>query len=237
MLRAILVVCLMMLAACAPLVPHPRTDVLVLGEQHDAPTHQRLHREVVEALARRSELAGVALEMADAGHSTAGLPRDASEARVQAALAWDDKGWPWSAYAPAIMAAVRTGVVVAGANLPRERLKQAGGDASLDAVAGPATLRAQIADVREGHCGLLPESQLLPLARMQVARDRAMAQAVAQLVAPGKTAVLITGARHADPQTGVPLHLPASLHSASRLWPPEPPPQDRCEQLRQHWNR
>jgi uncharacterized iron-regulated protein len=238
MVRAILAGWLMALAGCTPLLPHPLPDVLVLGEQHDAASHQRLHREVIEALAARGELAGVALEMAEHGHTTAGLPRDASETQVRAALAWGDgTGWPWASYAPAVMAAVRAGVPVAGANLAAGELKRAGADASLDASVSAAALRTQIEDVKDGHCGLLPDAQLLPLARMQIARDGALATSVRRVVVPGKTAVLITGAHHADPTVGVPLHLPPSLRSVSRLWPPEPAKHDYCAQLREHLRR
>jgi uncharacterized iron-regulated protein len=225
------------LCACAPLLPRPLPDVLILGEQHDAPAHQRLHRDVVQALVQRNELAGVAIEMAQAGHSTAGLPRDATQAQVRAALAWTEPGWPWTAYEPAIMAAVRAGATVAGADLTREQLKQASSDTNIDMLVSRKVLQAQMEDVREGHCGLLPESKLLPLARAQIARDRSLAHAVAQLAMPGKTAVLITGSHHADPQLGVPLHLPASLRSVSKLWPPQPPAEDYCEQLRKHFSK
>jgi uncharacterized iron-regulated protein len=224
-------------SACAPLLPRPLPDVLILGEQHDAPAHQRLHRDVVQSLAERGELAGVAVEMAQAGHSTAGLPRDATEAQVRAALAWTEPGWPWAAYAPAIMAAVHAGATVAGGDLTREQLKQAGADASIDTLVSRKVLQAQMEDVREGHCGLLPESQLLPLARAQIARDRSLARAVAQLALPGKTAVLITGSHHADTALGVPLHLPASLRSVSKSWPPQPPAEDYCEQLRKRFSK
>jgi uncharacterized iron-regulated protein len=225
------------LSACAPFLPRPLPDILILGEQHDAPSHQRLHRDVVRELAEHAELAGVAIEMAQAGHSTAGLPRDASQAQVRSALAWTEPGWPWAAYEPAIMAAVRAGVPVAGGDLTREQLKQAGSDASIDSLVSHEVLQAQLEDVREGHCGLLPESQLLPLARAQVARDRSLAHAVAQLAIPGKTAVLITGRHHADPELGAPLHLPASIRSVSKLWPPQPPAEDYCEQLRKRFSK
>jgi uncharacterized iron-regulated protein len=235
MLRIVLTAWLFAVAACAPLLPQPLPDVLILGEQHDAPQHQRLHRDVVEALARRGELAGVAIEMAVAGHTTALLPRNATEAQVRSALDWNERSWPWQAYAPAIMAAVRAGVPVVGADLPRDRLKDAGRDPALESFVSRETLQAHVENIREGHCGLLPEAQLLPMARTQVARDRALAQAAARLASPGKVAVLLTGARHADPQVGVPLHLPSTLRSASRIWPAEPPAADYCEQLRRHF--
>jgi uncharacterized iron-regulated protein len=235
--RAIAALWLTGMAACAPLLPQPLPDVLVLGEQHDAPAHPRLHGEVVQALTRRGELAGVALEMATTGHSTAGLAADASEPQVRASLGWTDQAWPWQAYAPAIMAAVRAGVPVVGADLTREQVKKATADSTLEHLVSGATLQAQIDEVREGHCGLLPEAQLLPLARAQIARDRSLAQAVAQLAAPAKAAVLITGARHADPRHGVPLHLPGSLRSASKIWPAQPPAADYCEQLRKRFGK
>jgi uncharacterized iron-regulated protein len=135
------------------------------------------------------------------------------------------------------MAAVHAGATVAGGDLTREQLKQAGADASIDTLVSRKVLQAQMEDVREGHCGLLPESQLLPLARAQIARDRSLARAVAQLALPGKTAVLITGSHHADTALGVPLHLPASLRSVSKSWPPQPPAEDYCEQLRKRFSK
>src|SRR6476469_7838637 len=107
-------------------------DVLLVGAQHDDPGHQVRHRDLVQSLAVRGKLAAVAIEMAEQGTSTAGLPREADDSTVRASLGWDDAGWPWQAYAPAVLAAVRAGVPVLGANLPRERLRAAMQDASLD---------------------------------------------------------------------------------------------------------
>src|SRR5438046_1632160 len=152
MLRWIPVVCLLATGACAPLLPSPPPDVLLLGEQHDAPAHQQLHRDVVQALVTRGQLAALALEMADAGHSTAGRP--------------------WAAYAPTVMAAVRAHAIVFGANLPRTRLNDARADTSLDTTVPAAVLQAQQEAVRAGHCDLLPAAQVAPMVRMQLARDR-----------------------------------------------------------------
>jgi len=155
-------------ARLATLLP---TDVLLLGEQHDAPAHQQLQRQAVQWLAARGELAALALEMAE-------QPRDASEADVQHALAWRDADWPWKTYRPVVMAAVRAGVPVLGANLPAARQREAMRDAALDARLPPAALAEQQQRVRDGHCGLLPESQIGPMTRVQIARDIAMADTV-----------------------------------------------------------
>jgi uncharacterized iron-regulated protein len=186
-------------------------DAILVGEQHDAPDHQRIHRELIEALAARGVLSAVALEMAPQGGSTAGLPRDAGEAAVQAALQWSDASWPWSTYAPAVMAAVRSGIPVLGANLPRAAMRTAMTESELDALLPGPALKAQQQAIRLGHCDTLPETQIAPMTRIQIARDRAMANTLAAVAAPGKTVVLLAGARHVDRQLGVPLHLPAAL--------------------------
>ncbi len=224
------------LAACAgPAREREETAALLLGEQHDAPAHQEQHARVVADLAARGRLAGLALEMAEQGGGTAGLPPSATEVAVRAALRWDEAAWPWAPYAPAVMAAVRAGVPVAGANLPRAKMRAAMADASLDGLLPAEALARQREAMRDGHCGLLPESQLGPMARIQVARDRAMAQTVVTLAnqaAPGQRVVLLAGAAHVDAGLGVPRHLPATLGFQTQTWPAQPPKRDYCEDLR-----
>ena len=190
-------------------------DALLIGEQHDAPEHHVIEREAVEALAARGHLAALALEMAEEGRSTAQLGPAATEAQVQAALDWSDKAWPWASYGPAVMAAVRAGVPVVGANLPRSRMKNAMADVSLDDPLNREALIAQQEAVREGHCRMLPESQIVPMTRIQVGRDRAMAQAIVKARKPGQTVVLIAGAGHVVRTLGVPQHLPDDVRIAT----------------------
>jgi uncharacterized iron-regulated protein len=190
-------------------------DALLLGEQHDAPEHHVIERETVEALAARGHLAALALEMAEEGRSTAQLAPTATEAQVQAALDWSDKAWPWTSYGPAVMAAVRAGVPVVGANLPRARMKDAMADVSLDVQLNGEAFTAQQDAVREGHCRMLPESQIVPMTRIQVGRDRAMAQAIVKAKRPGQTVLLIAGAGHVVRALGVPQHLPDDVKIAA----------------------
>lgn len=199
-------------------------DALILGEQHDAPEHHTIERETVDALAGRGKLAALLLEMAEEGHSTARLDSTATDAQVQAALGWNDKAWPWQSYGPAVMAAVRAGVPVIGANLPRARMKNAMADVSLDVQLNGEAYTAQQDAVREGHCKLLPEPQIVPMTRIQVGRDRAMAQAIVKARQPGKTVLLISGAGHATKVLGVPQHLPTDVSvKAVRLQAGESP--------------
>ena len=186
-------------------------EILLIGEQHDAAAHQQIEQQVVAHLAARGLLAAVALEMADAGATTAQLKPSSTEEQAQRALKWNDKGWPWKAYGPAVMAAVQAGVPVLGANLPRAQMKDRMADARLDgALPGPA-LKTQQQQIRIGHCNLLPESQITPMTRIQIARDISMANTLQQLVTPGKVVVLLAGSGHADRYLGVPQHLPTSV--------------------------
>ena len=226
------------------------TDVLLLGEQHDAPDHQRLQRDTVQWLAARGRLAAVVLEMAERGHSTAALARDATEAQVQSALQWNDAAWPWSAYGPVTMAAVRAGVPVLGGNLPRSAMAAATQETRWDNhLAAPA--RQQLLDaLQDGHCGLLPAARLPAMARMQIARDASMALTAQEAVRPGQTVLLVAGGEHVLRHRGIPTHWPqnirskvASAHTEQAqaaiktgvdivVATPPLPPHDACEALR-----
>ncbi|MGH8830182.1 MAG: ChaN family lipoprotein, partial [Polaromonas sp.] len=179
-------------------------DMLLIGEQHDAAEHQRIEQQVIALLAARGLLAAVALEMADVGVSTATLEPSSTEEQTRSALKWNDKGWPWAAYGPAVMTAVRAGVPVLGSYLPRAKMQGSMSDSQLDLqLPGPA-LKAQQQQIRIGHCNLLPESQITPLARIQIAKDISMARTMRQAALPGKVVVLLAGSGHADRHLGVP---------------------------------
>jgi uncharacterized iron-regulated protein len=233
-------------------------DVLLLGEQHDAPDHQRLQREAVQWLAARGELAAVVMEMAEAGHSTAGLARNATPEAARAALQWNDAAWPWAAYGPVVMAAVAAGVPVLGGNLPRSELRAAMGHAAWDGHLPPAALQRQHAALRDGHCGLLPPSQIAPMARAQIARDASLARTARQALRPGQTVLLVAGGGHVLRTLGVPTHWPAEIRSKvvlaqagqalaaiksdvlkgdvdAVLETPAIEAQDHCAALRKHW--
>ena len=117
------------------------------------------------------------------------------------------------------MAAVRAGVPVWGGNLPRDELRSAMQNTQarddLLRVGGNSAVQMQLDAVREGHCNLLPASQLEPMLRVQVARDQALAAAVRQQVAarasPTQTVLLIAGSMHVDARVGAPLHLSPGL--------------------------
>ena len=224
-------------------------DAILLGEQHDAPEHQMIAQQVVAALAGQNRLAALTVEMADAGTGTGLLQPGASEDEARRALRWNERGWPWRAYGPVVMAAVRAGVPVLGANLPAAQARPAMLDAALDGLLPDKAMQTQQEAIRSGHCDLLPAAQLLPMARVQIARDRSIAQTIAQAALPGKVVVLLAGSGHVDRALGVPHYLPRVLEVKSvrlaadgttasdpafdAVWPTPPtPPTDYCADLR-----
>ncbi|MPM43017.1 hypothetical protein SDC9_89689 [bioreactor metagenome] len=236
-------------------------DAILLGEQHDAPEHHALEKATVAHLAARQRLAAVVLEMADAGTRTTDMPANASDEDVRQALRWNDKGWPWTSYGPTVMAAVRAQIPVLGGNLPRANMAQAMKNTELDGKLNAEALQMQIDAIQKGHCGLLPETQLLPMARIQLARDDSMARTVAAAAAaaataqPGRTVLLIAGNGHVRDRLGVARWLPDGLVArkvmaqAGEIDPaikpeadafvvtPQLPAKDHCAELRKQWKR
>ncbi|MGE8404290.1 MAG: ChaN family lipoprotein [Delftia tsuruhatensis] len=184
--------------------------LVLLGEQHDAAAHQAWQQATVQQLATQERLAALVIEMAPRTGSTASLARDASEDAVQQALQWQDAAWPWPRYRGVVMAAVRAGVPVLGGNLPRADMKQAMRNQNLDTHLPPEAWQRQLDAIREGHCGLLPDTQLPPMARIQLARDASMAEVAKAAIKPGKTVVLVAGRGHVLRGVGIPTWLPES---------------------------
>ena len=191
----------------------PASDALLLGEQHDAPEHQRWEADSVRWLAERGRLAALVIEMAEAGTGTDGLPPDANAAQVYAALRWNEAALPWERYRAVVMAAVAAGVPVRGGNLPRSRMRAAMQDEALDRHLPPAALALQRNAIEEGHCGLLPADRVMPMVRIQLARDASMAQAVQQARQDGRTVLLAAGWGHVRRDLGVPTWLPANFNA------------------------
>lgn len=191
----------------------PASDALLLGEQHDAPEHQRWEADSVRWLAEHGRLAALVIEMAEAGTGTDGLPPDANAAQVYAALRWNEAAWPWERYRAVVMAAVAAGVPVRGGNLPRSRMRAAMQDEALDRHLPPAALALQRNAIEEGHCGLLPADRVMPMVRIQLARDASMAQVVQQARQEGRTVLLAAGWGHVRRDLGVPTWLPANFNA------------------------
>lgn len=236
-------------------------QVIALGEQHDQIAHHQWEAQTVQWLAAGQRLGALVIEMAPAGSSTAGLATTSTEEQVQQALQWQSGtasgGWPWQDYGPMVMNAVRAGVPVLGGNLPRAQMKQTMSQSRYDSHLPASGWQLQLDAIKNGHCGLLPESQFAPMARIQLARDESMAKvtatAVQQWSQPGQSVLLVAGRSHVRSDIGVPTWLPKDLRQKVAIAQSDKAPkainmkadklltlagnasQDQCAQLREQW--
>jgi uncharacterized iron-regulated protein len=230
---------------------------VLVGEQHDNPDHHRLQLWLLQALAAQRPQASVLLEMLNpdqqgkvaAAH--AATLNGQTPADLPAALAWQ-KNWDWALYGPIVAYALTQPYPLQAANLNRSEIMQI--YAQRPSLSGARSTAAPVrdsllADIRESHCGLLPEAQLPAMLAVQQQRDRRMAE---RLLAAPTPALLIAGAFHVRRDLGVPVHLadlgvesgtlvlqlaevgkPVSAASADFVWYSAAlPEQDHCAALR-----
>lgn len=187
------------------MMAHPH---VILGEIHDNPQHHQLQAWAVERIIAKGGRPLVAFEMIDQSQRPAlekslqQAPKDGTA--LGQALAWDKSGWPdWEMYRPIAQIALDADLPLAPANLSRAHIQ------TLMSEQRNAPLitdqdRAMAQDIRDGHCGMLPESAVPAMVAVQKARDEAMAAALRQ----SPQTVLIAGAGHARHDTGAASRLP-----------------------------
>lgn len=185
---------------------------LLVGEQHDNPDHHALQLWLLQALAAQGAQGSLLLEMlapdqqssVDAVRARLAAGRQVDD--LPAALNWQ-KGWDWTLYGPLLRYALAQPYPVLAANLDRaemldiyrKRPRSTGAASTAEAVR-----EALLAQIRDSHCGKLPESQLPAMLAVQQQRDRRMAEA---LLAAPEPSILLAGAYHVRRDLGVPLHL------------------------------
>ena len=189
-----------------------RAERVLVGEQHDNPDHHALQLWLLRELSRLRPQGSVLMEMLNPDQQNkvdqARTTTRAGQAITDPfdTLAWQP-GWDWSLYGPLVMHQLRQPYPLLAANLDRAEIMQIyrqrpvlGGERS-----GAAEVQERLlADIRESHCGLLPDSQLPAMLAVQQQRDRRMAEA---LLAAPQPSVLLAGAFHVRKDLGVPLHL------------------------------
>ena len=220
-IRALALAALATISACrhAPDPPSP-SQILLLGEVHDnAAGHAAratLLRERIEAGWRPV----IAMEQFDTGQQAAldAALRECTDADcVVTKVAPAKSSWTWDYYKPVIALAIEYKLPLLAANLSRgdaSKIVKGGFDAALPADliaryrlhALPAPLlAAQETEVRDSHCGMLPEAMVAPMAKAQIARDVVMADTMRAHAAGG--IVLIAGNGHVRKDIGVPFWL------------------------------
>lgn len=220
-IRALLPAALACLAAgCMHAVPASAPRVLLLGEVHDSAAGHAKRA----ALLRDEVAAGwrpaIAMEQFDTDQQAAldAAMRDCTNADcVVTRFASQKSSWTWDYYKPVITLALEYGLPLRAANLSRRDASKVVKDGlatalpadliaryGLDAL--PAeVLSAQEIEVRDSHCGALPEAMVAPMAKAQIARDVVMAETMRGYAATG--VVLIAGNGHVRRDIAVPYWL------------------------------
>lgn len=258
----------------------PDRPVLLLGEFHDNPAHHALRaagllhwlddprpaavafepfgRRHTPALQAATRALGLVDDPARPGHPlpapAAWTPADLDVAadRLAEAGELDRRGWGWPLHRPLLVACLRRGARIVGANLEPDEARAIARQAE---AALPADIRAALAadrawsaveqalveaDIDAGHCGLLPPSRWPAMALAQRARDAAMALAIEAGLGDSRAGpavgasrvALIAGNGHVRRDLGVPRVLRAlgrsstDLHAVGYL-EARPPPASR----------
>ncbi|MEL0618094.1 ChaN family lipoprotein [Cobetia marina] len=187
---------------------HP---LVLLGEHHDNPDHHLLERWLIDALAARRQLGGVAMEMLDSRQdaalslvnrtslAVAGLPDE----ELMRLLAWDAR-WNFTDYSSVLRGVLDSGAPLSSASLTREQVRAVMAQDQTAPALPEAVLRLQREALDEGHCGLLGAERLDGLLRAQLARDQQMAERLEALANRDATALLVAGSGHARRDIGVP---------------------------------
>ena len=185
---------------------------VLVGEQHDNPDHHRLQLWLLQALAAQRPQGSLLLEMLTPDQQDRVIAAHAATQDGQApadlprVLAWQ-KTWDWGLYGPIVHYALTQPYPLQAANLNRSEIMQiyAARPELQGRLSTTASVRETLlADIRESHCGLLPEAQLPAMLAVQQQRDRRMAE---RLLAAPTPAVLLAGGFHGARDLGVPLHL------------------------------
>ena len=194
----------------------PAADVVILGEVHDNPVHHINQTRAVAAIAPKA----LVFEMLSPDQASRVTPLlRADRAALEAALGWNDSGWPdFAMYHPIFLAA--PAAVVLGGALPQQDVRRSMTDGAA-AVFGdgaaryglalplePAEQAAREADQKTAHCNALPDALLPGMVDAQRLRDAALARAAVQAFdVTGGPVVVITGSGHADRARGIPVAL------------------------------
>lgn len=194
---------------------------IMLGEKHDNADHHALQAYMLRQLITSGRHPVVAFEQFESDKSVTiarylhKTPRDARG--LGAATDWDKAGWPdWRQYSPIAQAALDARLPLVAANIPAAEARAMArrepvaperiAELSLDQPMSKGLYADLLDDIRQSHCGMLPEHAVGSMAMAQRARDGGMARALvtADQIGPRDGGVLITGNGHARKDRGVP---------------------------------
>jgi uncharacterized iron-regulated protein len=201
--------------------------LILLGEVHDNPDHHTLRGWAIGEIARRRQGAGAATRGAavfehirtDQSEALARF-RSGSATELLAALDWKSSGWPAAdMFVPLFEPVLRAGLPIYPANPPRQQVRAvARGDTTVLDAAERARLRIDqplpeplaslsAAELKDSHCGMLPDAAIAPMIEAQRYRDATFADAMLKAAEKHHSAILLTGNGHVRRDRGVPWYL------------------------------
>jgi uncharacterized iron-regulated protein len=186
-------------------------DLVLLGETHDNPDHHVLQARFVRKIVSSGRRPALAFEML-----TTDLQAAVDAARTKTPRepenlepVWKTGGWPdFDFYRPILAAGLEAALPIVAANLPRAEVRSLvmkGLDAADPAlrqrlesgpVLPPEAVQALRKEMKDSHCGELPDEMMDPMILAQRARDATMAGRLAAAAERGG-GILITGNGHA----------------------------------------
>jgi len=186
-----------------------QADFILLGETHDNPEHHNIEVEVLQALLRKENPPALVLEMLDL-EDQPGIDRfletkSTDTAEFNRQTGFSEKGWDWPLYRPLLAIALDHHLKIVAGNLSRKQLMAViknGISAAPQTVRlrldqshkiKPAQQQQLMQDIRDSHCGKLPEAMVPGMTEAQIARDVMLAEQTAEA---GKPALLIAGSGH-----------------------------------------
>ncbi|HKK96555.1 MAG TPA: ChaN family lipoprotein [Marivita sp.] len=199
-------------------------DVVFLGELHDNADHHARQADYVSDL----DPPALVFEMLTPEQAKLITPDlVADEDALEAALGWNESGWPdFSMYYPIFSAAPQASVY--GAAVPRDRARAAMQDGMASAFRGDADryglttpLDPDEQEDREAlqlaaHCDAMPVEMLPTMVEIQRLRDAELAfAALDAFEAHGGPVVVITGNGHARLDWGAPVYVQAAAPSVT----------------------
>ena len=184
-------------------------DILLLGEVHDSAVGHAARATLLQRKLDAGWRPAIAMEQFDTAQQPAldaAMQACADADCVLARVAPATSGWHWPYYKPVIALALQYHLPLYAANLSRGdagKVMKDGFTAALPAALIqrydldhlPAdVLTAQETEVRDSHCGMLPEAMVPAMAKAQIARDVVMAETLRTHA--GNGIVLIAGNGH-----------------------------------------
>ncbi|MCO5054599.1 ChaN family lipoprotein [Thermomonas sp.] len=184
-------------------------EIQLLGEVHDSAAGHAARAELLRAKLEAGWRPAIAMEQFDTEQQPAldAAMRECRDADcVVARVITGKSGWTWDYYKPVITLALEYHLPLYAANLSRgaaSKVVKEGFAAALSPelmaryhldTLPEDVLKAQETEVRDSHCGVLPEQFVTPMAKAQIARDVVMADTLRQHADHG--IVLIAGNGH-----------------------------------------